>query len=88
MVCSGAKMSPLATCLPFLRASRKPDLKVILATNNATRTPEQCISKNWPALGVHLQKEQIITSAMGVAYLLKKTFPAGRTGLYDRRNRS
>ena len=51
-------------------------LKVILATNNATKTQEMYIEK-LTGMGVHLQKEQIITSAMGVTYLLKKQFPAG-----------
>lgn len=51
-------------------------LKVILATNNATRTPTQYLEK-MAGFGVTLHKEQIINSAMGVAYLLKKRFPLG-----------
>ena len=54
----------------------KAGLKVLLATNNATKTQEMYIEK-LAGMGVYMQKEQIITSAMGVAYLLKKRFPAG-----------
>jgi len=51
-------------------------LKVVLATNNATKTPDMYIEK-LAGTGAHLKKEQIINSAMGVAYLLKKRFPDG-----------
>lgn len=54
----------------------KAGLKVLLATNNATKTPEMYIEK-LAGLGAHLKKEQILNSAMGVAYLLKKRFPDG-----------
>lgn len=49
-------------------------LKVLLATNNGTRTPDQYLSK-FKEFGVKLDKEQIITSAMGAAYLLQHKFP-------------
>jgi 4-nitrophenyl phosphatase len=51
-------------------------LKVLLATNNATKTQEMYIEKI-AGMGAHVKKEQILTSAMGVAYLLKKRFPDG-----------
>ncbi|PKN89885.1 MAG: haloacid dehalogenase [Chloroflexi bacterium HGW-Chloroflexi-7] len=51
-------------------------LKVLLATNNATRTPAQYLQKI-AGFGVHLEEAQVINSAMGVAYLLKKRFPQG-----------
>ncbi|MHC1740926.1 MAG: HAD-IIA family hydrolase [Anaerolineaceae bacterium] len=54
----------------------KAGLKILLATNNATKTQEMYIDK-LASMGVALQKEQIINSAMGVAYLLKKRFPKG-----------
>lgn len=49
-------------------------LKVLLATNNGTRTPDQYLDK-FLEFGVTLQREQIITSAMGAAYLLQQRFP-------------
>ncbi len=52
------------------------DLRVVLATNNGTRTPEQYIQKI-SSFGVAVTKDQIINSAMAVAHLLKKRFPNG-----------
>lgn len=54
----------------------KAGLKVILATNNATKSQAMYVEK-LAKMGVSVNKEQIITSAMGVAYLLKKRFPQG-----------
>ncbi len=54
----------------------KVGLQVLCATNNSTKTPQQYIEK-LAGLGAHLHEEQIITSAMGVAYLLNKRFPSG-----------
>lgn len=54
----------------------KAGLKVLLATNNATKSQDMYIEK-LAGMGVSIHKEQIITSAMGVAYLLKKRFPDG-----------
>lgn len=53
---------------------KKAGLQVIMATNNATRTQEQYVEK-LAGLGAYVRKDQIITSAMGIAYLLKKRFP-------------
>lgn len=52
------------------------NLQVVLATNNGTRTPEQYIQKI-SSFGVEVNKDQIINSAMAVAYLLMKRFPNG-----------
>ncbi len=49
-------------------------LKVLMATNNATKTQEQYVEK-LSALGAQVSRDQIITSSMGVAYLLQKRFP-------------
>ena len=51
-------------------------LKVVLATNNGTRTPEQYMEK-MAGFGVILRKDQIINSAMALVYLLKRRFPNG-----------
>lgn len=51
-------------------------LKVMLATNNATRTPAQYMQKI-AGFGVQIDESQIINSSMGIAYLLKKRFPQG-----------
>jgi len=52
----------------------KAGLQVLLATNNATKSQKMYVEK-LAAMGVHVTEEQIITSAMGVAYLLQKRFP-------------
>ena len=52
----------------------KAGLKVILATNNATKNQKMYIEK-LAGMGVHVSKDQVINSAMGVTYLLKKRFP-------------
>lgn len=53
------------------------DLKVVLATNNSTRSVEQYLEK-LAGLGVNsLQPWQIITSSQALATLLKRDFPHG-----------
>lgn len=51
-------------------------LKVLFATNNASKSPQQYVEK-LAGMGATVRPEQIITSGMGVAYLLKKRFPQG-----------
>lgn len=50
------------------------DLKVILATNNATQTAAQFVEKV-RSFGVELGPEQIINSPMAVADILEQRFP-------------
>jgi 4-nitrophenyl phosphatase len=54
----------------------KAGLQVLFATNNGSKTPEMYVEK-LAGMGASIRSDQIITSAMGVAYLLKKRFPAG-----------
>jgi 4-nitrophenyl phosphatase len=51
-------------------------LKTILATNNGTRTPQQYVDK-LKGFGLDYPADQILTSAMGAAHILKKRFPQG-----------
>ncbi len=51
-------------------------LKVILATNNSTRTAEKHLEKI-NSFGVNLSVEQILSSSMAAAVLLKEDFPDG-----------
>ena len=51
-------------------------LKVILATNNTMKTPEQFAEK-LESMGVKVSPEQIINSPMGAAFLVKQRFPKG-----------
>jgi 4-nitrophenyl phosphatase len=50
--------------------------KVVFATNNATRSPQQYIEQ-LASFGVEAQQWQIITSASAVIFHLKKEFPQG-----------
>jgi HAD superfamily hydrolase (TIGR01450 family) len=51
-------------------------LKVAFATNNGTQTPEQYVER-LAKLGVIIDPWQVVTSALGVANLLKQEFPSG-----------
>lgn len=51
-------------------------LKVAFATNNGSRTPEQYVER-LAGFGVTAEPWQVVTSSLGVAYLLNQKFPAG-----------
>jgi 4-nitrophenyl phosphatase len=55
---------------------RQEGLKFTLATNNSSRTPRQYQEK-LRGFGVEVEINEIITSSMAAAHLLKKRFPAG-----------
>lgn len=59
----------------FARIAEKK-LKYILATNNATKTPEQYQDK-LASFGVAIDSNQVITSAQAAAFLIKSHFPTG-----------
>ena len=52
------------------------NIRVLLATNNSTRTVQQSIDKIGK-FGVIIQPWQVITSAMATGYLMKRDFPEG-----------
>lgn len=51
-------------------------LKFAFATNNGTRTPEQYVAR-LAKYGVHVFANQIVTSSLTLAHLLKRQFPFG-----------
>ena len=55
---------------------RERGLKFVFATNNATLTPED-YQKKLKSLGVSIDVNQVLTSAMGIAFLLGKTYAKG-----------
>ncbi len=55
---------------------RERGLKFVFATNNGTRTPES-YQKKLLALGVEVQPEQVVTSALALAHLLAGKYPRG-----------
>ncbi|TLN23719.1 haloacid dehalogenase, partial [bacterium] len=63
--------------LPSIFAKIKAkNIQVILATNNATRTPNQYVAK-MAQFGVEIEPWRVINSANATAYRLKQAFPRG-----------
>lgn len=61
--------------LPFLfERIRQSGRKVVFATNNSTRSPQQYVEK-LAALGVKAQAAQIITSSLAVTRLMAQNLP-------------
>ena len=61
--------SPIGDLSATFAGFDRAGLKVMLATNNATRTPAQYLQKI-AGFGVQLEESQVVNSSMGVAYLL------------------
>lgn len=55
---------------------RAHGLKVVFATNNGTRTPEQYVER-LAGFGVTVESWQVMTSSLVVAHLLSQNFPSG-----------
>lgn len=55
---------------------RRLGLKLVLATNNGTRTPQQYIEK-LVSFGVQLDLDEVVNSSVAAAGYLKKRFPQG-----------
>ncbi len=51
-------------------------LKYVFATNNGTKTPEQYVER-LAGFGVNVQPSQVVTSALGVAYMLAQKYSKG-----------
>ena len=67
---------PIGDLHSIFKGFESAGLKVMLATNNATRTPTQYLEKI-ASMGGSVLEDQIVNSSMGIAYLLKKRFPQG-----------
>lgn len=67
--------TPLPGLIEFFETLRTKKLRYILATNNATLTADQYVTK-LAGMGVGIKTEQILTSAMATAfYLAHQTHP-------------
>jgi len=51
-------------------------LKYVFATNNGTKTPEQYVER-LAGFGVNVKPSQVVTSALGVAFMLSHKYPKG-----------
>ncbi len=68
--------TPIGNLASVFSRIHERGLKVVLATNNATRTPEEYIAK-LHNFGVKLEAWQIVTSAAATAHALSQRFPSG-----------
>jgi len=59
----------------FTRIERR-GLKYVFATNNGTKTPEQYVER-LAEFGVNVKPGQVVTSALGVAFMLAQKYPQG-----------
>jgi 4-nitrophenyl phosphatase len=67
---------PLPGLIEFFAALRKRQIRFVLATNNASRTPEQYIDK-LARMGVSVTVDEIFTSALATALYLRERSPSG-----------
>jgi 4-nitrophenyl phosphatase len=65
---------PLGDLPAIFRHFHRLGLKVVLATNNATKTVDEYLAK-LNQFGVVLDPLQIVTSSIATAHVLEKTFP-------------
>jgi 4-nitrophenyl phosphatase len=81
--------TPIGDLSSIFSLINKLGLKVVFATNNGTRTPEQYVER-FTTFGVRIDPWQVVTSALCVAHLLKERYPnggpifaIGETGVVD-----
>jgi 4-nitrophenyl phosphatase len=66
--------SPIGDLAAIFQQINDKGLRVALATNNGTRTIQQYLDR-MRGYGVELEPWQIVTSALGIAFLLSQHFP-------------
>jgi 4-nitrophenyl phosphatase len=69
---------PVPGLASFFKMIKRRQIGYILATNNATKTPEQYANK-LDRFGVEVPEVRILTSAEATASYLRKTYPSGRS---------
>ena len=67
---------PLPGLIEFFAALRQRQMPFVLATNNASRTPEQYVAK-LARMGVTVSPAEIFTSSMATALALRERSPKG-----------
>ncbi len=68
--------TPIGNLPSTFKKIRERGLKFVFATNNGTKTPEDYQAK-LADLGVDIDPSQVVTSAMGIAFMLEQKFPCG-----------
>ncbi|MBM3179132.1 MAG: HAD-IIA family hydrolase [Chloroflexi bacterium] len=68
--------APIGDLPEIFARIRERGLKFVFATNNGTKTPEEYQQK-LADLGVDIEPWQVVTSAMGIAFMLAQKYPKG-----------
>ncbi len=68
--------APIGNLPQIFARIRQRGLKFIFATNNGTKTPEDYQQK-LQDLGVSIDPAQVVTSALGLAFMLSQKYPKG-----------
>ena len=68
--------APIGNLPKIFERIRERGLQFVFATNNGTKTPEEYQQK-LNELGVNIEASQVITSAMGIAFMLAQKYPRG-----------
>ncbi len=67
---------PIGDLPSTFKRIRERGLKFVFATNNGTKTPEEYQQK-LAELGVEIDPTQVVTSALGIAFMLSQKYPRG-----------
>jgi 4-nitrophenyl phosphatase len=68
--------APIGNLSDIFARIRERGLKFVFATNNGTKTPEEYQQK-LKELGVEIEPWQVVTSALGIAFMLSQKYPKG-----------
>ena len=68
--------SPIGDLPDIFRRINSRGIRYAFATNNGTKTPDQYVA-TLAKLGVSVKSDQVVTSALGVAYMLAQKFTRG-----------
>ena len=68
--------SPIGDLPAIFKRIRERELKFVFATNNGTKTPAEYQQKLLN-LGVEIDESEVVTSALGIAFMLSQKFPRG-----------
>ncbi len=68
--------SPIGNLAEIFKRIEARGLKYVFATNNGTKTPEQYMER-LAEFGVNVRSSQVVTSALGVAFMLSYKYPTG-----------
>jgi 4-nitrophenyl phosphatase len=68
--------TPIGDIVATFQRIRARGLKFVFATNNGTKSPEEYQEK-LASLGVDIEAWQVVTSAIGIAFMLAQKYPRG-----------